>query len=103
MRNWFSVSSSVVSSIKTKLYSFFTGWQVYLGMVRLALQEHFPLLQGHTWVASVGALLVVIFIQSIMVGLYLFSRAARALGKGYAGTMGGVRSFLQSHFLHETD
>lgn len=103
MRNWFSVSSSVVSSVKTKWYSFFTGWQVYLGMVRLALQEHFPLLQGHTWIASVGALLVVIFIQSVMLCLFLFTRAAHALVRGYAEAMGGVKAFLQSHLLHETD
>lgn len=60
--------ASILQGIESRAYSIISSWSVYVGLVRVSLQEKLPLLAKHQLLALATAVLVVVGVQ-FLIGL----------------------------------
>ena len=100
MRTPFSFAS-VRSGIELRIYSILSAWDVYLGLVRVALQEKSTLLARHPALALMAAVVVVMGVQSLIAVLSFFTLIWNVTSQGYAILLSWVHAIPIPAFLRE--
>ncbi len=79
--------ASMRSGIELRVYSILSAWDVYLGLVRVALQEKFSLLAKHPTLALAAAVAVVVGVQSLIAVLSFLTLLWNVAMQGYTSLL----------------
>lgn len=63
------VTRAALASVEEKVYSFQVSLSVYIGLVRASLQDKFPVLSKHAFLALIVAVGVVAFVQTLILAI----------------------------------
>lgn len=68
------VTRAAYASVEEKVYSFRVALSVYIGLVRASLQDKFPVLSKHAFLALVAAVGVVVFVQTLILAITFITK-----------------------------